>query len=563
MDGQDNGRAGTGRRGRQDCGTRSRVVTGLLAAALVAGIGASGADAAAPAAWQDVVVTGPGGASGAARAVDQVGGDVVAPLPIVQGVAARLPLGASLPARWSVTPQRTMTTAATADGGSGPTQTVRQTLGLPSDSSEGAGITVAVMDTGVADVQDLTGRIQDRVDITGGGAGDGHGHGTFMAGLIAGSGEASGGAYRGVAPEADIVDVKVADEHGSTDLITVLRGLQWIDDHRRDIQVLNLSLSSGSPLPYQLDPLTQALDALWRKGVLVVVPAGNTGPSVGSLTSPGNDPTLLTVAGLDEAGTADRADDSIAGWSGRGRDALAQPDLAAPGASVVGLLAPGSAIGAAYPGARVGESYVRGSGTSMSTAVTSGIVAAVLSRRPALRPDAVAELLRSAAYATAGLAAASAAGAGGLDAAQALADVKSYRPAASRLERDASVLAADAQWWKALDEAVRSGDGAAATKAWKQLSVESRSWASRSWADLDLTSRSWASRAWASGSWTSRAWAGAEGTDEQWVSRAWASRSWAGEDWASRSWAGAEWESRAWAADRWSSRSWAWLPPLR
>ncbi|MDP9434250.1 MAG: S8 family serine peptidase [Actinomycetota bacterium] len=555
-------------------------MTGFLAAALVAGIGASGAEAAVPAAaWKDVVVTGPGGAGDAARAVDQAGGDVVASLPIVEGVAARLPLGASLPARWSVTPQRTLTTAATDDGASGPTSTVRQTLGLPSDSREGAGITVAVMDTGVADVPDLAGRIADRVDITGGVGGDGHGHGTFMAGLIAGSGEASGGAYRGVAPEADIVDVKVADEHGSTDLITVLRGLQWVDDHRRDIQVLNLSLSSGSPLPYQIDPLTQALDALWRKGVVVVVPAGNTGPSAGSLTSPGNDPTLLTVAGLDEAGTADRADDSVAGWSGRGRDgALAQPDLAAPGASVVGLLAPGSVIATSYPAARVGEAYIRGSGSSMSTAVTSGIVAAVLSRRPALRPDAVTGLLTSTAYATPGLASAPAAGAGGLDAAQALANAKTYRPAPSRPDRDAALLAADARWWTALDEAVRSGDGAAATKAWYQLSVDSRAGASRAWADLDFTSRAWASRAWASGSWTSRAWAGAEGTDEQWVSRAWASRAWAsrawagegwasrawaGEDWASRAWADADWQSRAWAADRWSSRAWAWLPPVR
>jgi serine protease AprX len=185
--------------------------------------------------------------------------------------------------------------------------------------------------------------------------GDGHGHGTFMAGIVAGSGASSGGLHRGIAPRAEVLDVKVADAQGSTDLISVLRGLQWVDD-RGDVDVVNLSLSSGSPMPYQVDPLTQALGALWRKGVVVVVPAGNAGPAEGTLTSPGVDPTLLTVAGLDDAGTGDRADDVVAPWSGRAaRGAVAGPDLAAPGASVVGLLAPGSVLAATHPHARIGD----------------------------------------------------------------------------------------------------------------------------------------------------------------------------------------------------------------
>ena len=586
---------GGGRTGR---GTRSRVVTGLLAAALVAGLGTTGAEAAAaPAARHDVVVTGPDGADAAARVVRTAGGTVLAPLPLVEGVAARLPRGAVLPAGWSVTPQRTLTTADTHDtggdtgggtGGAGPVPTLRQTLGLPAGGAEGAGVTVAVVDTGVADVPDLAGRVSGRVDVTGGDGeddrGDGHGHGTFMAGIVAGSGASSGGLHRGIAPRAEVLDVKVADAQGSTDLISVLLGLQWVDD-RGDVDVVNLSLSSGSPMPYQVDPLTQALGALWRKGVVVVVPAGNAGPAEGTLTSPGVDPTLLTVAGLDDAGTGDRADDVVAPWSGRAaRGAVAGPDLAAPGASVVGLLAPGSVLAATHPHARIGDAHVRGSGTSMSTAVTSGVVAAVLGRRGSLRPDAVAGLLTSTAYASAGLADQAAAGAGGLDAARAIAGARTHRTRASAApDRETAALEKDARWWTALDEAVRDGDVAAANRAWRHLSVESRSWASRSWVDLDPASRSWASRAWASGSWTSRSWAGAHGTDEQWASRAWASRSWAsrswaGADWASRSWAsrswasrswasrswaGADWASRSWAADRWTSRSWAWLPPQR
>src|SRR5690349_1309778 len=244
--------------------------------------------------WRDVVVTG-ADAAGAARAVEAAGGRVVALLPVVDGVAARLPSGRTLGGEWLVAPQREITVAAATAPAGGDATTVRQMLGLPATGSEGRGVTVAVVDTGIADVPDLAGQLAGRVDLTGTGDGDGYGHGTFMAGLIAATGEASGGAYRGVAPGAKLVDVKVADDDGRTDLTTVLRGLQWVSDHREDVQVVNLSLSSDSPLPYQIDPLTQALESLWHQGVTVVVPSGNDDPGTGSVTSPGHDPLLLTA----------------------------------------------------------------------------------------------------------------------------------------------------------------------------------------------------------------------------------------------------------------------------
>ncbi|NJC74265.1 S8 family serine peptidase, partial [Planosporangium thailandense] len=271
---------------------------------------------------------------------------------MVDGVAARLPQGVTLGPAWVVAPQRKLRVAAAkaADTG-GPASTVRQTLGLPRDGNEGRGVTVAVVDTGIADVPDLAGNVVRHVDLTGKGAGDGYGHGTFMAGLIAGSGAASGGAYRGVAPAAKLIDVKVADAQGNTDLITVLRGLQWVSQHAGEVQVLNLSLASGSPLPYQIDPLTQGLEALWQRGITVVVPSGNDGPGAGTVASPGNDPVLLTAGGLDESGTAARTDDVVATWSGRGPtwQGDAKPDLVAPGAHVVSLRVPGSVVDTENP----------------------------------------------------------------------------------------------------------------------------------------------------------------------------------------------------------------------
>jgi serine protease AprX len=512
--------------------------------------------------------------------VKAAGGRVVASLPVVHGVAARLPQGAVLDGQWTVAAQRELRVASTPTTSPGdlPAATVRETLGLPEDGNEGDGVTVAVVDTGIADVPDLAGRVTDRVDITRSGGGDGYGHGTFMAGLIAGSGAASGGAYRGVAPAADLVDVKVADAEGRTDLITVLRGLQWVSE--RDVDVLNLSLSSASPLPYQVDPLTQALEALWRRGVTVVVPSGNDGPGEGSVTSPGSDPVLLTAGGLDEEGTAERGDDIVAPWSGRGPtwQGDAKPDLVAPGAHLVALQSPGSAIDIANPQARIGDGYFRGSGTSMATAVTSGVAAGALAVQPKLRPDAVKNLLTSTAYEAPGLTRAAGAGAGALDAGRVLAAAPKWKASASQAQydRDTGTVTRDAKRWFEFEKALVAGDRAEANRAWKALTPASREWAERTWKQLDPATREWAGRAWVDRGWTGgpdgttdewagRAWVGRAWVGRAWVGRAWVGRAWVDQEWAGRAWVGrawvdAEWAGRAWVNSTWTGRAWVWLP---
>jgi serine protease AprX len=522
---------------------------------------------AGPVRWADVVVTG-AGPDAAAAAVTAAGGRVIARLPVVRGVAAALPAGTDLGPQWTVAPARELHVASVPSGGTAATGPVRAALGLPATGNEGRGETVAVVDTGIADVPDLAGRVSARVDLTGTGAGDGFGHGTFMAGLIGASGAASGGEYRGAAPGAKLVDVKVADASGHTDLITVLRGLEWVAEHAPDVDVVNLSLSSYSPLPYQLDPLTQALEALWRKGITVVVPSGNDGPAPGSVTSPGTDPVLLTAGGLDASGTG------IAVWSGRGPtwQGDAKPDLAAPGTSLVSLRSPGSAVDVANPGARIGTEYFVGSGTSMATAVTSAVAADALSVAPRLRPDAVKGLLVGTASA------------GRLDAGRVLTAAPAWKNGPQD-DKDAAAIRADAKQWAAFAAALVANDRAAAYVAWQRLSQASRDWAGRAWAQLDQATRdwvgrAWAGRAWASGpdgtaeewlgrAWAGRAWAGRAWADADWAGRAWAGRAWADSDWAGRAWADSDWAGRAWAdsdwagrawaSDAWSARAWAWL----
>ena len=181
---------------------------------------------------------------------------------------------------------------------------------LAAAGDTGQGVTVAVMDTGIDHLPDFSGRLVGGVDLTGGGNPfqDGYGHGTFVAGLIAGDGASSNGQYSGEAPGANLVSIKVAGANGLTDLGTIIQGLQWAVDHQAlyDIKVLNISLGFQSTESTVLNPLDQAVEAAWNSGIAVVTSAGNAGPFNGTILSPGDDPLVITVGALDDLGAADR-----------------------------------------------------------------------------------------------------------------------------------------------------------------------------------------------------------------------------------------------------------------
>ena len=488
-----------------------------------------------------------------AAAVKAAGGTVTSNLPLIKGVSATLPKGSQLTG-CTVTADQAMhvTGKPGKNTASGPVSTARQTLGLTAKSPDGSGVTVAVVDTGVDNSKDLAGRVI-HADVTGSSWNsdrDDYGHGTFVAGLIAGDGKKSDGAYAGAAPGARLLDVRVAKDDGSTSLVNVLRGLQAVAWSQKalNIRVLNLSLSTGSPIPYQFDPLSLALDSLWEHGIVVVVPAGNDGPGPATIASPGDDPTLLTVGALDESGTGSRLDDVVASFSSRGPAAqgVAKPDLVAPGAHLISLRAPDSVVDNANPGSRVRRDYFLGSGTSMSTALTSGVVADLLDARPKLSPDQVKAILASSAYSVAGLTDPAAAGAGGLDLTAALAT-----PAPVIDPAPDTWPAGQEHAWEMFSAALLAGDRAKADKWWNKLSAEARSWVARSWSQLSPEARSWSIAAW-----SGRSWSGADGTAEEWLARSWAARSWSARSWSARSWSGRSWSSDGWLARSWSARSW-------
>jgi serine protease AprX len=268
----------------------------------------------------------------------------------------------------------------------------------------GRGVTVAVLDSGVAADLDLiepANRILASVNFADERlASDPGGHGTHIAGIIAGNGSRSGGQFVGIAPRANIVDVRVLGKTGSGRISSVVRGIEWAIAHRTvyNIRVINLSFGARTPLSYRADPMSAAVEIAWRRGLVVVAASGNGGPERDTVVTPGIDPYVITVGATDDRGTIERGDDTLAWFSAWGSaDSNAKPDLVAPGRRLVSLRVPGSTLDTLFPdrvvAARNGSTYFRLTGTSMSTGVVSGAAALLLERRPNLTPDQVKALL--------------------------------------------------------------------------------------------------------------------------------------------------------------------------
>ena len=395
------------------------VVAALVMSVLATGLGAVPRDASArpqPLESVRVIVQKRAAADPAPElAVRRLGGQVTAALPIVAGFAATLPAAAvdqlaRLAGVRAVTPDSRVRVQAAA-AGSGIRSVYPKAIKADAvwkRGITGRGVTVAVLDTGVASAPDLAGRlVQVRNDLTGQttpcknlsgelDCNDRYGHGTFIAGLIAGNGASSGGKWKGVAPEASILSVKAAGADGSADVSNILAAIQWVVSFkdRYNIRVLNLSLGTDSTQDWRVDPLNYAVERAWAAGMTVVVAASNNGPAAGTIAKPADDPWVITVGATDDRGTAGLGDDRLPDFSGRGPTAhgLAKPDLAAPGAHVISLRAPGSTIDSRFPN-YVDGSYRQGSGTSMATGVASGAAALMLQANPGFTPDRVKHAL--------------------------------------------------------------------------------------------------------------------------------------------------------------------------
>jgi len=394
----------------------------------------------------------------------------------------------------------------------------------------GDGVTVAVLDSGVATNTDLAAsRIVGWKDFVNGQPApyDDAGHGTYVAGLIAGDGAASlplenGGfasvQFRGVAPAADIVGIKVLDEVGQGRTSTMIAGIAWAIAHKDDYNIRVLSISiGGNPVgPIKHDPIAMAVEAAWQRGITVVCAAGNEGDfGSGGILSPGNDPFVITVGATDTRQTAAVTDDAVASYSSVGPtlfDEVAKPDLVAPGNRLISLRTQGSYIDTNFPDnvipvanfaptapTETASNYLMLSGTSTSAPVVAGAAALMIGADSSLSPDDVKVRL--------------------MGTADPVADASANQQGAGTLDVDGALAATTRASGPALSAFL--GDGKQFFKNGDYNKWEKRAWQKYGWTKYKWTKYKWTKYKWTNVAWTKYKWTKYKWTEYEWAKYKW------------------------------------------
>jgi serine protease AprX len=384
--------------------------------------------------------------------------------------------------------------------------------------------TIAVVDSGIeASRADFGGRVVADVDLSslpGNSAGDGRGHGTFVAGVAAGQLDG----YTGAAPSAKLVSLDVMDDKGMAMTSDVIAAADWILANKSTygIRVANFSLHSSVANSFMYDPLNKAVEKLWFNNVVVVAASGNygvpNGPS-GVPFAPGNDPFVITVGASDTGHSVSTNDDFAAPWSAYGYtlDGFAKPDLAAPGRYMIGPVPTTSTLYTERADHIVAPGYIELSGTSFATPIVSGVAALILGRHPEFSPDQVKGALL--------------AGAKPMPQAAPLSEGVGEVNAARSIEL-ANAPIANAALNEFVVADLITGERAFDAASWAAKAKSDASWASASWSSASWAAASWSTASWASASWSAASWASAS-----WASGAEAAASWAALSLASASWA--------------------------
>jgi hypothetical protein len=534
-------------------------------------------------------------------AVERLGGTVTRQLEIIGGFSARIGARAvdvlrKSPSLLSVSADRAVHLRGVDDyepaTSGGWVQSLRA-INAPDAwrlGATGAGVDVALIDSGIAPVTGLAdpAKILNGPDLSFESQWDEtryldtFGHGTHMASLIGGRdpifdtapapasrfAQINNG-YAGVAPDARLLNMKVATANGAVDVSQVIAALDWVVQHRNrdglNVRVINLSFGTDSTQSYEVDPLAFAVENAWRKGIVVVAAAGNGGAEDTTLNNPAYDPHVIAVSASDTT-SGQHATYTTPEWQTRGDIATRRPDLTAPGRSLVGLRVPGSAADQEFPSARVGSSrFFKGSGSSQATAMVSGAAAVLLSQRPTLTPDQVKAILMGSATPLPS-ADPVAQGSGLVNLRRAIhaptppADLVAQQwPTATGL---GTLEGARGTYHIESDGVVLEGEqdifGQAWDPAtWTEAARLGTSWSDGDWNGSSWTGRSWTGSSWTGRSWTGRSWTGSSWTGSSWTGSTWTGRSWTGSSWTGRSWTGSSWTGSSWTRSSWTGRSWS------
>ena len=454
----------------------------------------------------------------------------------------------------------------------------------------GKGVGVALIDTGVTEVRGLdTGNVYYGPDLSFDSQDpeltnkDAYGHGTHLGSIIAGRDAAGTPAsytsktqFFGVAPDVNLVSVKVGAQDGAVDVSQVIAALDWVVAHRNDnglnIRVIALAYGTDSVQDPSIDPLTFAVEQAWKAGITVVVAGGNDGRDNKILANPAQSPYVLSVGAEDTQGTLAVTDDTVPAWATRGTSER-HVDLVAPGVSVIGARVPNGYADERNPTARIGTRFAKASGTSQATAVVAGEAALLLQAVPTLTPDQVKRRLYMTSVAF---------------------NSSSYiyrgdgvtKVNAARLYKDGTTKATTSAWYStglgSLEAARGSShvnDGVSDLRgevdifgrrwdaaAWTRASSARTAWVGGNWRGWTWSGDGWNARSWRGTTWTTGTWSARSWRDDSWSARSWRDGSWmvaagtAG-DWSARSWRDAAWSARSWrtadlASVGWQSRTW-------
>jgi serine protease AprX len=529
----------------------------------------------------------------AEKAVLAVGGKVTSRLEIVNSIAAEL-----TPAQRNALAASVSVDRITANAALKPMGAIADELGFEPDKDKGSprsvgkeigadklwangltgkGVDVAVIDTGVNPVKGLEGRVIDGPDLSldvpfltaAQKSRDMHGHGTHMAGIIAGRDPevtdiSKPQRFIGIAPEARIVNVRVGAASGAVDVSQVISGIEWVVRNKKanglNIRVINLSYGTPSTLNFWDDPVAAAAEAAWKSGIVVVVAAGNDG-SVNNVTSPANSPMIIAAGA-----TGRKQGVTTFTNSGGSRN----PDLWAPGSSVVSLTAGAddSVNRRGGPG-RVGNRFRRGTGTSQSAAVISGAAALLLQAFPTATPDQIRiAMIRSNSKDPLKLGQLGGVGEIGsfvnLDRAMKLVPVTGeadslVRDFVAKFNAPVGLRGSGSLDGSRGANVVVASNGTKLTGNidWMGNSWSGNSWSGNSWSGNSWSGNSWSGNSWSGNSWSGNSWSGNSWSGNSWSNAGWTGNSWSGNSWSGNSWSGNSWSGNSWSGNSWSSNVWA------
>ncbi len=538
----------------------------------------------------------------AEAAVMAMGGEVADRLDILGGFVARIPADQAgelqeHPAVVAVTPNASLqlSTAGWDDASGvdfnpntyeGAVNTVAGGILQVSDywsrGFTGAGVDVALIDSGVVPVNGLTypGKVINGPDLSFESQSDDlryldtFGHGTHMAGIIVGRDDGapidanSNSDFLGVAPGSRLVNIKVADHEGATDVSQVIAAIDWVVQHRNDngmnIRVLNLSFGTDSTQSYLLDPLAYAVERAWEAGIVVVVAAGNDGNS-SDLRNPAMDPFVIAVGATNSAKTRPGVS-QVMSFSNCGTSARSV-DVVVPGQSIASLRNPGSAADQDHPESVVAGRYMLGSGTSQAAAFVSGMAALVVDENPTAAPDQVKAALMNDASAKFKKSDPNCYGAGVPNLDWIASSIKSDGlPVTVQTHAPATGLGTleGARGSEHLEHegVVLEGEQDIFGNAWDgwcdplTTICHDTFWNGGDWNGATWTGGSWSGGSWSGGSWSGASWSGGSWSGGSWSGGSWSGNTWSGGSWSGGSWSGGSWSGGSWSGSIWLGLSW-------